>query len=119
MVYLCLNYINNNFGGLKVAKDAGFDKVICESDLVSTIKFIMDGVSDFHSYAPLIKHTLQQDDACVDCLVEFGATSHVPFMLLVDFPFFFSLYLATNVVGTLFFRQQSSFVYFFLMHKKT
>ena len=114
MVYLCLNYINNNFGGLKVAKDAGFDKVICESDLASTIKFITDGVSDFHSYAPLIKHTLQQDDACVDCLVEFGATSHVPFMLLVDFPFLFFLNMHLFPIAPLFLWDSATYSIFFL-----
>lgn len=42
--------------GLKLAWDAGYHELVCESDSTSALQLVTDGVQPFHPYAPLVTH---------------------------------------------------------------
>lgn len=77
------------YHGLVIAWEAGYIYVICESDSLSALSLINEGVDHFHPFALMIKgiqnlrslqwsltlqHTLREGNECADWLAKTGAS---------------------------------------------
>lgn len=77
------------YHGIMLARNNGYQDVICESDCKSALSLITNGYSHVHPHAPLVNkirkfqsyswrlqftHTLREGNFCTDWLAKYGAS---------------------------------------------